>query len=319
MTPLTTPPVVVGVDGSESALSAVRWAARTAMLRHAPLHAVHAMSSGWDLGDHLGVFTLHNRAFREAGEAALAAAREVAHAETAPHSLTVRTSLVSPSPVAALRRHARHAQLLVVGARGLGAFERTLLGSVSGALARSPRCPLAVVPGPQAPESRQLPVLVGMDGSPASERAVEFALCEASGRRVGLVAISLSDPQPDTRATALTARAHRPAADSLARYRKDFPDVDVTRLVAHDDLARRLVQESAGAQLVVLGSGLTRSPRRAVSRSVLRDAMVPVIIVGQHAPHEHTVSRRPGDTTAGLSAGQPRWPTSETGKRGQVM
>ncbi|MGW5924457.1 universal stress protein [Nocardia fluminea] len=301
MTPLPTPPVVVGVDGSESALSAVRWAARTAMLRAAPLLVVHAMSSGWDLGDHLGVFTLHNRAFREAGEAALATAREVAHAETAPHSLTVRTALVSPSPVSALRRHARHAQLLVVGARGLGAFERTLLGSVSGALARRPRCPLAVVPGPQPPESRQLPVLVGIDGSPACERAVEFAIGEASRRGVGLVAISLwTDPHPETSATELTARAHRLLAEGLARYNEDFPDVDTTRLVAHDDPARRLVQESASAQLVVLGSGLARSPRRAVSRSVLRAAMVPVIIVGQHSPHGHKLSR--GDEYASCSS-----------------
>ncbi|MGF0319761.1 universal stress protein [Nocardia fluminea] len=313
MTALTTPPVVVGVDGSESALSAVRWAARTAMLRHAPLHAVHAMSSGWDLGDHLGVFTLHNQGFREAGEAALAAAREVAHAETAPHPLTVRTSLVSPSPVSALRRHARHAQLLVVGARGLGAFERTLLGSVSGALARRPRCPLAVVPGPQPPRSRQLPVLVGIDASSGGEHAVEFALGEASRRGVGVVAISLwTDPHAVTRANELTARAHRLLTETLTRCSEEFPDVDVTQLVAHDDLAHRLVQESASAQLIVLGShtsGLTLAPRRSVSSTVLHGAKVPLVIIGQRSrrkpSHDQKTLRRD------QRSGPPHLPTSE--------
>lgn len=287
MTALTTFPVVVGVDGSESALSAVRWAAHTAMLRHAPLHAIHAMSSGWDLGDHLGVFTLHNRRFRDAGEDALATARQVAHAEIAPQPLTVRTSLVSPSPVSVLRRRARHAQLLVVGARGLGAFERAMLGSVSGVLARRPRCPLAIIPGPQPPESRQLPVLVGIDGSPAGQRAVEFAIGEASRRGVGLVAISLwTDPHRETRATEVTAPAHRLLTESLAGYREQFPDVDVTRLVAHDEPARRLVQESARAQLIVLGcgtGGFARAPRRSVSRAAVHGAKVPLVLIGQQS------------------------------------
>ncbi|WP_328714130.1 universal stress protein [Nocardia salmonicida] len=300
MTAPTTRPVVVGVDGSESASSAVRWAARTAMLRGAPLHAVHAMSSGWDLGDHLGVFTLHHEGFREAGEEALAAARAAAHAETAPYPLTVRTSLVSPSPISTLRRRARHAQLLVVGARGLGVFERTLLGSVSSALARRPRCPLAVIPGPQPPESRHLPVLVGVDGSPASHRAVEFAIGEASRRGVGLVAISLwNDPHPGPRTTEIAETAHRLLAESLAGYPEEFPDVDVTRLVAHDEPAHRLVQESAGAQLIVLGShnsGITRVTRRSVSGAVLGAAKVPVVIIGQQS--RHRPFHRQEDTSA---------------------
>lgn len=304
MTAPATNPVVVGVDGSESALSAVRWAARTAMLRGAPLHAVHAMSSGWDLGDRLGVFTLHHQGFRDAGEAALAAAREVAHAETAPHPLTVRTSLVSPSPVSELRRRARHAQLLVVGARGLGAFERTLLGSVSGALARRPGCPLAVIPGPQRPESRQLPVLVGVDSSPAGHRAVEFAIGEAFRRGVGLGAISLeTDPHPKTRGDESTARAHPSLAESLTGHRAKFPDVDVTWVVARDDPARRLMQESARAQLIVLGShtgGLTRAAHGSVSRAVLHGARIPLVLIGQRL---HGVDASPA---ADQKSGMPR-------------
>ncbi|MFE7718215.1 universal stress protein [Nocardia rhizosphaerihabitans] len=67
-------PVVVGVDGSDAALTAVRWAANTAALRQAPLHLVHATSSGWDLGERVGVVALHSRRFHDEGDAGLATA-----------------------------------------------------------------------------------------------------------------------------------------------------------------------------------------------------------------------------------------------------
>ncbi|MFJ2666354.1 universal stress protein [Nocardia fluminea] len=277
-------PVVVGVDGSESALAAVRWAAHAAMLRGAPLHAVHAMSSGWDLGDHLGVIALHDHGFHTAGKAALAAAEAVAIAETAPYPLTVSTSLVSPAPVSALRREARHGQLLVVGARGLGKFERTVLGSVSGALARHSKCPLVIIPGAQPPVSRQLPVLVGVDGSPASHRAVRFAIEEASRRGVGLTAISVwMDSRPGVSSAEMTANAHNLLSRSLAGYGESFAEVPVTRLVVKGDPAHRLLRAATEAQLIVLGhtGGLTRAVHGSVSRTVLHTTTTPFVLVGQ--------------------------------------
>src|SRR5262249_7360342 len=76
----------------------------------------------------------------------------------------------------------KEADLMVVGSRGQGAFSRALLGSVSSALVHHAHCPVAVVheDGPQL--SGQAPVLVGIDGSPASLSATEIAFDEASRR-----------------------------------------------------------------------------------------------------------------------------------------
>lgn len=274
-------PVVVGVDSSESVLTAVRWAAHTAHLRSAPLHLVHAMSSGWDLGR--GVVALHNPAMHKDGRAALAVATSVA-VESAP-GLAVHTDLVSPSPISALRRRAREAELLVVGTRGLGAFERALLGSVSRALARHPVCPLAVVPTANHLTGKHLPVLVGIDGSPASGRALEVAIEEASRRRVGLDAIYIwSEPEPGIPHADMPEHAHRMLSQALTGYREKYPEVAITAHVAEGDPAQRLLEESRHAQLIVLGrhgrGRLTGHVLGSVSRTVLYSTQIPLILVG---------------------------------------
>ena len=278
----TTRPVVVGVDGSDSALTAVRWAARAAVLRDTSLHAVHAMSSGWDLG-RVGTVSIHNQHFHDDGRAALASATTVALAETAPDHLEMRTSVVSPAPVSALRRSARHAQLLAVGTRGLGAFERALLGSVSSALARRPVCPLAIVPASFDPAPDRRPVLVGLDGSPGSDRALDFAIEEASLRGVGLVALrAWTTPAPGVHDSRMTEHTHRLLADCLVGYGEKYPDVPITRIVTDDDPARRLLRESAGAQLLVLGSHRrgAHDGFGSVSRTVAYATEIPLVLAG---------------------------------------
>ena len=83
------------------------------------------------------------------------------------------------------------AQMVVVGCRGHATVGRILLGSVSTGLIHHARCPVAVVHGgaQSASEHSQLPVLVGIDGSPASETATAIAFEEASWRGVELIAM----------------------------------------------------------------------------------------------------------------------------------
>ena len=75
--------------------------------------------------------------------------------------------------------------MVVVGSRGLGAFRRLALGSVSSGAAHA-HCPIAVIHGGQAKAGEfDAPVLLGIDGSPASGAATGLAFDEASRRGVG--------------------------------------------------------------------------------------------------------------------------------------
>src|SRR6476620_3977488 len=80
----------------------------------------------------------------------------------------VRTEVLHDYAVPALVKTSKQAQMLVVGSRGMGAFGRAVLGSVSSGVVHHARCPVAIVHADeaQAPDS---PVLLGIDGSPASE------------------------------------------------------------------------------------------------------------------------------------------------------
>ena len=133
--------VVVGVDGSESSLEALRHAARFARLLDAPLRSVtlwtfvvyEAMPISWDPE-------------RDARRIAEQAARTVFGDE-----LPERFEIATRSGPAALGliEESNSAQLLVVGSRGHGGFAGLLLGSVSAQCAEHAKCPVLVVHAPK--------------------------------------------------------------------------------------------------------------------------------------------------------------------------
>jgi nucleotide-binding universal stress UspA family protein len=120
--------VVVGVDGSEPARRALRWAADAARRLQVPLRVVHA----WDvtLDDEL---TPHEgpAAVEHERSARLAVDRVLAGEAAVLDGLETDLRLVRGAPVTALLDAAADAAMLVVGARGRGGFEKLLLGSVS--------------------------------------------------------------------------------------------------------------------------------------------------------------------------------------------
>lgn len=136
--------IVVGIDDSEGARAALRFAYEEARLRQATLRAVHA----WQV-DYLGapgiMGTLpvgEDEAVRSAGETALdKALQEVAGAG----GVELEHRLVRGSPAAVLVEESRDADLLVVGSRGLGGFAQLLLGSVSQQCAHHAECPVVIV------------------------------------------------------------------------------------------------------------------------------------------------------------------------------
>lgn len=136
--------ILVGHDGSESAQEALRWAGRLAARSGLPLHVVRAWGlvtaprpSDWEPG-YVPPLADFERAVREELD------RQVAAAGLDP-GVRVTTHVLHRPPAHGLIEAARGADLLVVGARGLGGFAGLLLGSVSDQCVRHAPCPVTVV------------------------------------------------------------------------------------------------------------------------------------------------------------------------------
>jgi nucleotide-binding universal stress UspA family protein len=136
--------VVVGVDGSESSLRALHWAARDAELRGAVLEVVTA----WTFPEHAAPLGLIVRV--PWPEDLMAQAREaldtlIERELPGRDKARVHAQVIRGSAAAVLLEAARDADLLVVGNRGRGAFADLLLGSVGEHCARHAVCPVVVV------------------------------------------------------------------------------------------------------------------------------------------------------------------------------
>lgn len=131
--------IVVGVDGSPSSLAAMDWAITEARLRHGEIRLVAAWfypPLASEVSD--GVI---DDAFKNDAELVLAEALRMIAEQGVPASGIVTEG----SPTTALLHAATHADLIIVGSRGLGGFASLLLGSVSSQLVHHAPCPVLVV------------------------------------------------------------------------------------------------------------------------------------------------------------------------------
>ncbi|UQX10354.1 universal stress protein [Candidatus Mycobacterium methanotrophicum] len=290
--------IVVGVDGSPSSDMAVRWAAREAGMRNVPLSLVHVIErSPWGLlalgGGAVAPPSEIGESRKTEGEEiisdAVKLAKESVHNGSLPQ-LHVEVYFSAPGP--ALFDLSTHAQMMVVGCRGRSKVGRVLLGSVSTGLIHHARCPVAVIHDeiPLAPHASQLPVVVGIDGSPASELATAIAFDEASWRGVELIALhGWSDAHvsdiPSIEWSAQQAVGEEALAERLAGWRERYPDVAVRRRIVLDAPARHLLEEAESSQLLVVGShgrgGYSGMLLGSVSTAVVQAARVPVIVARQ--------------------------------------
>ncbi len=282
--------IVVGVDGSPASDAAVRWAARDAVTRHLPLTLVHGVdpfAATWPQTSVAGGFTLWRQ---NEGRRVLGDALKIAQdSPEGSRPIPIDAELMFSATVPMLVDLSKRAELMVVGNYGRGLLGREWLGSVSAGLVRCAHCPVAVVPeeGPRAVDLNRAPVLLGIDGSPASELATAIAFDEASRRRVEVMVVhAWSDAEisefPGLDWASVKTDAERSLAERLAGWQERYPDVTVHRLLVCDRPARALVEKSESAQLVVLGSHgrgrFTGALLGSVSNAVVQAVRVPIIV-----------------------------------------
>lgn len=285
--------IVVGFDGSESALEALIWAAKTAERQGKSLSVLGAYET--QTAAYAPALVIPQdvidviRAEAESNVQKAAAAV----AEVAP-DVKVKVKVEEGRPGSLLIAESEEADLVVIGSRGLGGVRGLFLGSVGVDLAAHAKSPVLVHAG----TGGRGPVVVGVDGSPLSEGALKAAFAYAqelgTGVRVVHTWTDLSsdalygyglEPQQLQR---LADEAQEVVAERVAGFGSDYPDVEVERIIVPDGPAAQLVEHAKDAQLLVVGSrgrgGFKGLLLGSTSQAVLHKATCPVLVV--KTPHE---------------------------------
>ena len=229
----------------------MRWAAREALLREADVTLVHVVAPvvvTWPVGYLRASYAEWQE---ENAQNVIEQAQKIFQAEMGNERLPavkaqVLHDYVAPGLVAA----SRDAEMIVAGSRGLGAISGTLLGSISRTLLHHARCPVAIIHINEADVTdRTAPVLVGIDGSPASEAATAVGVRRGvpSKRRFGcLTRLERRWDHPRTghglaRVRGSGPRGARRTPGRLARTVSGCPHPATDRLRPAGPLARRRV------------------------------------------------------------------------------
>lgn len=287
-------PIVVGVDGSPSAIHAARWAAAEAARRGTSLVIAHSSPR---VPVHSPQFAVSAAEFSEAvrDQARHWLATAKASATAVAPQVEISTELVTGGAAEQLVGRSASAELVVLGSRGLGGFTGLLVGSIAVAVSTHALCPVVVVreAQPQADRAEDAPIVVGVDGSAASDAALRFAFETAALRGAPVLAVrTWLDALVDaTRLTvlvsasieAIEADERRLLAEQVADCAKDYPGVPVRRMLSRDGSARVLVEQSASAQLVVVGTrgrgGFRGLLLGSTSQSLIHHAQCPVAVI----------------------------------------
>jgi len=286
--------ILLAIDGSKDSRAA---AAYLKLLPLPPSTAIRIITVA-----QLPVFAVDVASMPQLKGAVIDRAREVVdevRIGLAERGFAIETDVAVGDPRVEIVRQADEwkAELVVVGARGLGMVKRLLLGSISDAVARHAPCPVLIVKG----RRRRLgSVLVAIDGSEDSLRAVRFleSLTLPRQIRVRLLGVVERVRYPTT--------APRAARGKLAEILRELEEerrgeldralqraadhlgdkiARVNRYTPTGDPAEEIVvtTKDFDTDLVVVGArglgGIARALLGSVSEKVLHHARCPVLIV----------------------------------------
>ncbi len=255
---------IVGIDGSISALHATEWAVEEAAGRDLQLRLIHVIqSTSPDI----------RRETADAEAALLAAQAAVARTG---QTVKVETEIMRGPVAATLLAESEGAELLCVGASGIGSRAPKLRGAIAAAVAESARCPVAIIrTRDDAPPSESDDIAVIVDDKSTSGTVLQAALDEARLRNATLLVLKVMPPQ---RGQSPTTDIDRLLADWLSRY----PDVQTHTLVVPGDIPTFLAERDPPVQLTVMGNVGNDTVARVIGpygRFVLRGTRCSALVV----------------------------------------
>ncbi|MFD3496400.1 universal stress protein [Streptomyces sp. NPDC058690] len=274
--------LLVGVDLNRPFDLPLAWAADEAHRRGLTVRLLLAVPPSHH-GHHVDS-TAQHLALRAQGSDSLAQAAARIHERHG--DLEVVTELLDGMPAPLLCRNSLQARMIVLGTRGLGRLAEFLsAGSVTVPVSAQAPCPVVVVREPEHITQQPPHVVVGVDGSPASDAAVAFAFEEAALRGAELRALLVRQPSMVSFRESASAEPERLKllSEAIAGPSAEYPDVHVTHEVARGHPVEELARASEGALAVVVGrrgrGGYTGMRLGSVVHGLLHRAHCPVITV----------------------------------------
>jgi nucleotide-binding universal stress UspA family protein len=282
--------IVVGVDGSPSAMLALAWATDQAVVEHRALTLVCCINAVTPA--YLDAAAADPYATREAlraeGEQQLAAARS--EVERRAPDVEVHEVFRLEDPREVLLELSRGAALLVVGSRGRGRLRSLLLGSVGVALMRHAHCPVVVHrPGHQGTVRHG--IVVGADGTEDSRQVLEFAYRQAAVRDLPLTVVQCFwDASAESLGgyvapeSMIDLESERLLlGESMAGMAEKYPEVKVHGKIARGIPQEALVRVGERMDLIVVGAHqagrVSQMLFGSVSVAVVEHATSPVAVV----------------------------------------
>ena len=275
--------IVIGFDGSPDGHRALTWGADLASHSHTELQVVVARGDLYRLSDWADEWT------RDVAEEWGEEAKKALKAFDLPNrSIEIRDGL----PAEVLIQASSGVSVLVVGSRGKDVIAGLLHGSVTQHVSRHAACPVVVVRPVYDERSKR--VVVGLDGSPQSIAALDFAAAYAERYGMEMTGIHCWLPWDRTaggphRAPAaaalryLTDNAEHILSEAAERVHHSHPGVPLLTTAQRRSPTQALTEASHDAALVVVGStgrdAFDRLLLGSVSSTLVRDAQCPVAVV----------------------------------------
>lgn len=284
-------PVVVGIDGSDGALNAARWAGAVAARFGVPLRVLHALPSiGRNLTQTAAALTAAMMSYqRDMAEAFLKAVDEAVRADHP--DLSVSTVSFNEPADQVLIEASAEARLVVLGGKTVTPAAALLLGSTALAVATRAACPVVAFRGDKvAPGDGR--VVVGVDDSPAAQAALERAFEFADRFELSLNAVrSLSLAAPaETGVTipllidwdGVESAELAALTETVDSHNKRHPTVTAKCFIEPDSPGQAVLKHIDDAGLVVVGSrgrnALAGVLLGSTSLNLLHHSPVPVMI-----------------------------------------